>query len=213
MRTSRALLVTVYAGLLTSPLSALSIVAAKPHDPRYACGAINRVLKNIWDKKFDVFPMFYTDKLGQVEWEERDQFNATFTSSEGKRDDRKPRISRLYKLTDHKFGPLYLVNIVRSAWHEHSYEDDGMGGETAIKDPRFYPEASYWLVDFRSESVHRFREGFEFYQLGTEKNRMPDCKDDDLQTSRLDPIDISVIEPATPAKREAMPKKAKRKKK
>lgn len=164
-------------GLACSGAQALSIAAAREHDPDRACAAVEDLLALIRARDPEgktLYTLFTTDALGTVQYEERPRFFEAMTSSEGRTDDRPARIDRMYRLTDDRFSPLYLIRLERTVWREFRFEDDGNGGGENVRDPRFTVEASYWLVDFSSDQVAHMREGFEFYALA-EKGRELRC--------------------------------------
>ena len=157
--------------LAAPPAQALSIVAAREHDQRRACAAVADVLAAIRERDPEgktLSTIFTTDALGTVEYEERQRFFDAMTSSEGRADERPARIERLYRLTDDKFSPLYLVRIERMAWREFRYEEDMDGNGEHVRDPRFNVEGSYWLIGFSSDEIQQMREGFEFFALAKE---------------------------------------------
>jgi hypothetical protein len=175
-------LVSIVCGLTvlgSQQAQALSIVASKPHDSHLACVNVQSILDQIWegDKQSKLLhTLFFTDKSGLVEYGELPDFIAAMRTSEGKMDREKPRVAKLVRLTKEKFSPLYVAAIERSMWHESRSEDDGMGGEIAVPDPRFYDETSYWLVDFNSNHVQRMREALELYSIATtERSEVLSC--------------------------------------
>lgn len=153
------------------PAQALSIVAAREHDRDRACADVADLLATIRERDPQgrtLSTIFTTDALGTVEYQELQRFFEAMTTSEGRADNRPARIDRLYRLTDDKFSPLYLVRIERMVWREFRFEDDGNGGGENVRDPRFNPEASYWLIGFNSNHVASLREAFELYALAKE---------------------------------------------
>ena len=162
---------------LPTAAAALSIAGQRSHDRVQACAAVERVLADIASKRLDLQPFFSTEKLGFVDYDEREAFIAAMTSSEGKPDQRPLRLTRFYRLSDHKFSPLYIAAVDRLVWHEYRDEDDGNGFTDRIHDPRHYPESSYWLISFESNQVAHMREAFEVYQLADEDRRVKGCGD------------------------------------
>lgn len=150
-----------------SPSGATSLAAIRAHSPEFAQSAIERLVADIDSndlRRLDasgILPFVYTDRLGMVEWEDRDAFLAAMNRSDGREDAAPIRIVHLRSLTRHKYYPVYLVTIEREVWRLKAYETDDMLPPVEIDHPHYEREPSTWLVAFRGNSIASLRQADE----------------------------------------------------
>jgi hypothetical protein len=160
------------ATLLPTSVQGLSIVAARPHSPELACGAISRLVEQINQKKIEGQILFHTNALGDVDYDKLPAFLSDMTSRDGKPDKTGSKIYRVWLLDKDKFDPMYLVSLVRTSWHEDRFEDDGNGGHEALP-PDYETDRSLWIASFSSDWVDRFHQADLLYPL---MRKLPEIK-------------------------------------
>ena len=184
MRTCRHLTFALAASLAAlgsaSSVSATSVALARPHDPAQACAAVKELVADLnagqpygGDRRS--FRMYFTDTLGFVEPDEVDEFSRSMRYSNGKKDRREMEVEALHRLDVDGTDATYVVRLSRSSWELKRYEENGMLMLDEIDDPHWAVNQTYWLVDFSSNEISRFREAFEIYSLTSQDNKVEGC--------------------------------------
>jgi hypothetical protein len=156
---------------------ATSIVTLRPHDPEQACFAIKDVVSEMTGKKrqSNLWPLYYDDKFGVVEYHERDAFIKSMNASEGKPDKSAIVVTNVWPVgkRDNKSAKaLYVVGLERYKWlpeRESSFDPMNIEPEGY----EFVP--SYWLAEFSENRVVQFREGFHFFDFIDYDKRLKGC--------------------------------------
>ncbi len=155
---------------------ALSISAARPHDPKFACATIEAAVETMVNKRpMGITPLFYTNELGSVSYEERTAFIQSMTRSFGKPDSRALEVTRVYRAPvrlpkGDRSTAWYVVELGRAQWFEGRADDlDGSDIPAGYE-----PRSSYWLVQFQSEKIYDFREG-PYFVFVDHNERLKGC--------------------------------------
>ena len=171
------LTLSILSMLPAEQVAATSIVALRPHDPAWACPAIETAVAEMTGQKprAEPWPIYYSDKFGTVEYDEQTAFVKSMTSSEG-RPDRSPiQLTFVWpvgKQKDDKSRALYVISLERDKWHkEREMSLDPMQTEPEGFD--FTP--SYWLVEFSENHIVTMREGSIFFEFVDYDKRLKGC--------------------------------------
>jgi hypothetical protein len=180
MRRARAVLAAAVALLGAEAAPATSIAAERPHDARQGCAAIRQLVANLnsgdlMDEVPFPGPLYYTDALGLVEAKEEESFLQAMRHSEGKPDRTPIQLAQVFLVHRHKLEPIYLVVLVRQAWHEAlPFVDELTMAEDEI--PAGYRvDRSHWLVTFRSNYIQFVREAGETHRLSGKARELKSC--------------------------------------
>jgi hypothetical protein len=180
MRRALAAFVAAFPLLAATSASATSIATAPKHDPRQGCAAIRQVVANL--NSGDLMdgvpfpgPMFYTDALGLVDPEEDDKFLQAMRHSEGKPDRVPIGLAQVFSVHRGKYEAVYLVVLVRQAWHEEQQVHDELTMSEDVIPAGYQVDRSHWLVTFRSNYIEHFREAPEMFELGAKRRELKKC--------------------------------------
>ena len=160
-----------FALLPAAAAPATSITASRPHDPKLACKAIERVIAGLNKGRLKVpksigpGPTFFSDLFGEVDEKEEAAFLHAIRHSEGKRDSEPMELYYVSTIFKEEHQAIYLVVIERQAWHETRWVEDDMLSSNEVEDPRYARDTSYWLASFRSNEITDFREAGAMYPL------------------------------------------------
>lgn len=163
--------------LAAAAAGATSWVTIPPHAPSSACRAILSAVDEMTGRKprSDLWPLFYSDQFGHVEYGEQEAFIRAMTTAEGKPDNSPLAVTGVWPVgkrepTDAK--ALYVVGLQRDRWFpEHENSFDPMQMEPA----GFQIETSYWLVAFSGDRIIEMREGRYYFDLLDYSRALPDC--------------------------------------
>jgi hypothetical protein len=159
-----ALLMALAAFLGASAGDATSIARMLPHNPALARGAIEEFFGLVDESNADEVSgryLIFTDDFGHVLGDELDAFLTKMNAPEGHADTQPIRIGRLRRLLDHRYTPIYLVEIHRTRWFPEQLDMLSMAME-----PAGYREATeFWLIHFQSDRVFYVREAWQMWQL------------------------------------------------
>ena len=139
---------------------ATSFVKLRPHESANACPALIDVVKAMTGKrsKDSLYPLFYSDEFGSVDYNETPAFVRSMTSAFGKPDNKPISITMVWPVGKRKNDDakaLYVVGLQRDKWHG---EREGAFDPMQIESAGFSVETTYWLAEFSEDMVIAFRE-------------------------------------------------------
>lgn len=158
-------------------VAATSLVAPRPHDPDRACLAIENVIAEMTGQMppTSLWPIYYSDEFGTVEYNEQAAFVKSMTSSEGRQDKAPIELSSVWpvgKRKDDKARALYVIGLERNKWHN---EREAAFDPMQMEPEGFYPTPSYWLVEFSENRIVTMREGWVFFDFIDHNKRLQGC--------------------------------------
>lgn len=163
--------------LLTGGANATSWVAIPPHDPRQACAAIEAAVAEMTGRKepSNLWPLYYSDDFGHVEYGERPAFVRGMTTSEGKPDKAPIRITAVWPVGKRKpkdAKALYVVGLLRDRWFP---EREGSFDPMQTEPAGYQIDSSYWLAVFSGNQIAELREGRYYFDLVDYEKRLKGC--------------------------------------
>lgn len=162
--------------LLASASHATSWVKIPPHDPSRACPTIQAAVAQMVGKKpFDIWPLYYNDEFGHVEYQERAAFVSSMTTAHGQPDKTPLRITMVWPVGKRKTKDpkaLYVVGIQRYRWFP---ERQGSFDPMQIEPAGYEIDTSYWLVRFSGQNILEMREGHSFFEFIRYDRRLKGC--------------------------------------
>jgi len=159
-----AFLLALALPLSGASVQATSVVSMRPHQPALARGAIEAFFALVDESDAEELRgryLIFTDDHGHVLGDELDAFLTRMNAPDGHADTAPIRVERIRRILDHRYTPIYLVEIRRTRWHPE--REDMM---TMSWDPAGYEEATEtWLVHFQSDRILYAREAWQMWQL------------------------------------------------
>lgn len=157
--------------------AATSFYSLQPHDPSRACVVIEAAVAEMTSQKprAELWPIYFSDKFGTVEYDEHPAFVKSMTTSEGRQDKSPIQLTFVWpvgKRKDDKSRALYVIRLQRDKWHnEREASFDPMQTEPE----GFDLTPSYWLVEFSENRIVTMREGFIFFEFIDYDRRLSGC--------------------------------------
>lgn len=177
LRSARAALALLPFVLLEAGAGATSLGKIPPHNPELACSAIEAAVATMIGQRehSDVWPLYYSDDFGHVDYGERSAFVRSMTSAEGKADNTPIQITAVWPVGKREAKDakaLYIVGLQRDRWYpEREASFDPMQTEPA----GYQIDATYWLAAFSGNRLIEFREGRYYFDLLNYDNRLKGC--------------------------------------
>lgn len=171
------LTLSIFCVAFSGHVEATSFVALKPHDPARACLAIETAVAEMTGQKprAGLWPIYYTDRLGTVEYDEHAAFVKKMTSSEGRQDKSPIQLTDVWPVgeqKDSKTRALYVIGLQRDQWHD---EREASFDPMETEPEGFDLTPSYWLVEFSENRIVTIREGFVFFDFTDYDKRLERC--------------------------------------
>lgn len=163
--------------LLTTAANATSSGIIRPHDASKACVAIEAAVAEMTGRSAgsDLWPLYYNDEFGHVEYGERPAFIRSMTNSEGKPDKAPVAITMVWPVGKRKpkgARALYIVGLQRDRWFP---ERQGTFDPMQIEPAGYEMDTSYWLAVFVGDRLLEFREGRYYFDLLEYEKRLKGC--------------------------------------
>jgi hypothetical protein len=165
-------------GVATSgQAAATSFAALRPHDPAQACLVIETVVAEMTSQELQasLWPIYYSETFGIVEYEERAAFVKSMTSSDDRLDKSPIQLDNVWpvgKRKDDKAAALYVIRLERVQWHK---ERESSFDPMQIEPEGFESTPSCWLVEFSENRIVTMREGFVFLDFVDFETRLEGC--------------------------------------
>ena len=174
----KALALALSLALLATGSNATSWVKIPPHDPSKACPTIQAAVAQMVGKKpFDIWPLYYSDDFGHVEYKERAAFVRSMTSAHGKPDNKPLVITNVWPVGKRKkkdAKALYVIGLQRDQWFP---EREGSFDPMQIEPEGYQVATSFWLVTFAGQNIVELREGRSFFEFIKYDRRLKGCSD------------------------------------
>lgn len=163
--------------LLATGANATSWATIPPHDPSKACKAIEAAVAEMTGRKAqsNLWPLYYSDEFGHVEFGERPAFIRSMTTAEGKPDKAPIDITMVWpvgKRTAKDAKALYVVGLQRDRWFP---EREGSFDPMQTEPAGYQIDTSYWLAAFSGDQLVELREGRYYFDLLDYGKRLKGC--------------------------------------
>jgi len=165
--------------VMLSTAQATSWVKIPPHDPSKACATIETAVAQMTGAKpdFDLWPLYFSDDFGHVEFGERAAFIRSMTSAHDKPDNKPLRITMVWPVGKRKAKDakaLYVIGLQRDRWFP---EREGSFDPMQIEPAGYQIDTSYWLVTFSGQNILEVREGRSYFDFVKYDRRLKGCAD------------------------------------
>lgn len=163
--------------IVASAAGATSWGTIPPHEPSRACEAIVSAVDGMTGARprSDLWPLYYSDEFGHVEYAEREAFIRSMTMSEGRPDNAPVTITGVWPVGKREAKDakaLYVVGLQRDKWYP---EREGTFDPMQIEAAGYQIETTYWLAAFSGDRISEMREGRYYLDLLDYDRRLKGC--------------------------------------